>query len=62
MGTDLKDRRQAPAWSGDLWGGLAAMLVALPSSVAFGILVFTSMGEEFAGQGVIAESRRTIWA
>jgi SulP family sulfate permease len=30
------------------------MLVALPSSVAFGILVSTSLGEEFAGQGAMA--------
>ena len=30
------------------------MLVALPSSVAFGILVYTTMGQEFAGQGAMA--------
>jgi SulP family sulfate permease len=54
METDLKDRSRAPSWSGDLWGGLAAMLVALPSSVAFGILVFTAIGEEYAGQGAMA--------
>ncbi len=41
-------------WAGDLWGGLAAMLVAMPSSVAFGILVYTSLGAEYAGQGAMA--------
>ncbi len=41
-------------WTGDLWGGLAAMLVALPSSVAFGILVYTALGAEYAGQGALA--------
>jgi len=46
--------KKTSSWSGDLWGGLAAMLVALPSSVAFGILVYTSMGEEFVGQGAMA--------
>jgi SulP family sulfate permease len=30
------------------------MLVALPSSVAFGILVYTSFGQEYAGQGAMA--------
>jgi SulP family sulfate permease len=29
---------------GDLWGGLASMLVALPSSIAFGVLVYTAGG------------------
>ena len=38
--------------SGDLWGGLAAMLVALPSSIAFGILVFSGLGD--VGIGAMA--------
>ncbi|OGU16282.1 MAG: hypothetical protein A2076_13470 [Geobacteraceae bacterium GWC2_53_11] len=38
----------------EVWGGLAAMLVALPSSVAFGILIFTSLSPEYAGQGAMA--------
>ena len=42
------------SWLSEVWGGLAAMLVALPSSVAFGILVFTSLGPEYAGQGATA--------
>ncbi len=42
------------SWSDDVWGGLAAMLVALPSSVAFGILVYTALGQEYAGQGAMA--------
>ena len=43
-----------PAWVGDFWGGLAAMLVAMPSSIAFGVLVFTALGPEMAGQGAMA--------
>lgn len=42
------------SWSGEIWGGLAAMLVALPSAVAFGILVYTALGPEYAGQGAMA--------
>jgi sulfate permease, SulP family len=45
---------EAPAWAGDLWGGLAAMLVALPSSIAFGVLTFTALGPEQAGAGAMA--------
>ncbi|MBK5277153.1 MAG: hypothetical protein JJE30_19160 [Desulfuromonadales bacterium] len=30
-------RSERTSWTDDFWGGLAAMLVALPSSVAFGI-------------------------
>lgn len=47
----------APAragWSGDLWGGLAAMLVALPSAIAYGIAVFGALGPDFVARGVQA--------
>lgn len=45
---------EAPSLSGDVWGGLASMLVALPSSVAFGILVYSSLGQEYSGRGAMA--------
>lgn len=41
-------------WIGDLWGGLAAMLVALPASIAFGVLTYTMIGPEYAGVGAMA--------
>ena len=40
--------------TGDLWGGFAAMLVALPSAIAFGVTIFAPLGHEFAAQGAIA--------
>ena len=40
--------------TGDLWGGLSAMLVAVPSAIAFGVTVFASLGGEFAAQGALA--------
>ena len=40
--------------AGDLWGGLAAMLVALPSSIAFGVLVYSAIGPSHAGAGAVA--------
>ena len=40
--------------SGDLWGGLAAMLVALPSSLAFGVLIYSALGPDHAGEGALA--------
>ena len=40
--------------SGDLWGGLAAMLVALPSAIAFGVTIFAPLGGSYAAQGAIA--------
>lgn len=55
MNTSKKNSRQnLPAFGDDIWGGVAAMLVALPSSVAFGILVYTALGQEYAGQGAMA--------
>ena len=38
----------------DAWGGLAAMLVALPSAVAYGVAIYSVFGPEFIGQGAIA--------
>lgn len=38
----------------DVWGGLAAMLVALPSSIGFGVLVYTAIGPQHAGEGALA--------
>src|SRR3990172_6966726 len=46
--------QETPAWVGDLWGGLAAMLVALPSSIAFGVLTYTGLGPQYAGLGAMA--------
>ena len=42
------------ALMGDVWGGLAAMLVALPSSIAFGVLAYSTLGPEYASMGAMA--------
>ncbi len=39
---------------GDLWGGLAAMLVALPSAIAFGVTIYSPLGASYAAQGALA--------
>ena len=41
-------------FAGDCWGGLASMLVALPSAIAFGVLVYSAIGPEHAGAGALA--------
>ena len=41
-------------FSGDTWGGLAAMLVALPSAIAFGVIIFSPLGGALAAQGALA--------
>ncbi len=40
--------------SGDIWGGFAAMLVALPSAIAFGVTIFSPLGSEFGARGALA--------
>jgi sulfate permease, SulP family len=40
--------------AGDFWGGLAAMLVALPSAVAFGVTIYAPLGTSHAAQGALA--------
>lgn len=44
-------RRNIP---GDVWGGLAAMLVALPSAIAFGVTIYAPLGGALAAQGALA--------
>lgn len=39
---------------GDYWGGLGAMLVAVPSSIAFGVVVFAPLGDAYGAQGALA--------
>lgn len=40
--------------AGDFWGGLAAMLVALPSAIAFGVTVYAPLGAAHVAQGALA--------
>ncbi len=40
--------------SGDFWGGLAAMLVALPAAIAFGVTVYSAIAPEYAAFGAFA--------
>ena len=39
---------------GDVGGGFAAMLVALPSAIAFGVTIFSPLGGEYGARGAIA--------
>ncbi|MBF0140662.1 MAG: SLC26A/SulP transporter family protein [Magnetococcales bacterium] len=41
-------------WVGDAWGGLAAMLVALPSAIAYGVAAFTPLGAAYFPLGAMA--------
>jgi SulP family sulfate permease len=39
---------------GDFWGGFGAMLVALPSAIAFGVTIFSPLGGSSAAFGAVA--------
>lgn len=38
----------------DFWGGLAAMLVALPSAIAFGVTIYAGLGAQYSAFGALA--------
>ena len=38
----------------DFWGGLAAMQVALPSAIAFGVTIYSPLGTSYVAQGALA--------
>ena len=40
--------------AGDFWGGMAAMLVAMPSAIAFGVTIYSPLGGAQAAQGALA--------
>lgn len=40
--------------TGDFWGGLAAMLVALPAAVAFGVTIYAAIAPSHAALGALA--------
>jgi SulP family sulfate permease len=40
--------------SGDFWGGTAAMLVALPVAIAFGVTIYANIGGHYGAYGAIA--------
>ncbi len=43
-----------PVLAGDIWGGVAAMLVALPSAIAFGVAIVAPLGGSLGAQGAVA--------
>ena len=47
----LLGRKQAP---GDFWGALAAMLVALPAAIAFGVTIYSAIAPSYAALGALA--------
>jgi len=40
--------------AGDVWGGLATMLVVVPASLAFGVTVYAAIAPAYAGLGAVA--------
>ena len=54
MRTTLNTSFNTPHLGGDIWGGFAAMLVALPSAVAFGVTILAPLGSQFSAQGAVA--------
>src|SRR6187402_779390 len=42
------------ALANDFWGGLSAMLVALPASLAFGVAIVAPLGPAHAGAGALS--------
>ena len=41
-------------FAGEFWAGFAAMLVALPSSIAYGVAIYGVLGPAFVAQGALA--------
>ena len=51
---ELREILQKDKIVGEAWGGFAAMLVALPSAIAFGVTIYAAIGPSYASLGAIA--------
>ncbi|MBF0135739.1 MAG: SLC26A/SulP transporter family protein [Magnetococcus sp. DMHC-1] len=45
---------------GDLWGGMAAMLVALPSAIAYGVAAYADLGRDYVAFGAMSGLLGTV--
>lgn len=41
-------------WRGDLSGGLASAVMALPGNIIYGLIAFAPLGPLYLGQGILA--------
>lgn len=48
---NLENGKEEHSFMNEIWGGLAGMLVALPSSIAFGVLVYSAVSPQKVGEG-----------
>lgn len=56
----LSNLPAANVLTGDFWGGFAAMLVAVPSAIAFGVTIYSPIGGTYAAYGAVAGILGTI--
>ncbi len=56
----IKTNSKRPGAAGEIFGGLAAILVALPSAIAYGLVIYGPLGNEFAGTAAVAGIIGTI--
>jgi SulP family sulfate permease len=54
MAAQQTQATKPPGLAVDIWAGLAAMLVALPSAIAFGVTIFSPLGSNYAAHGALA--------
>ncbi|MDP2301111.1 MAG: SulP family inorganic anion transporter [Ignavibacteria bacterium] len=55
-----KKKKNFSDLTGDIFGGTAAMLVALPSAIAFGLIIYAPLGTSFSGQAALGGIIGTI--
>jgi len=51
---NLKPLLRGKQVPGDFWGALAAMLVALPAAIAFGVTIYSAIAPSYAALGALA--------
>jgi len=55
------EQKKSSQLLGDISGGISTAIAGIPMSMAFGALIFSSLGNEYAAQGVIAGFYGTIF-
>ncbi len=53
-------KTRAASLGGEIFGGVAAMMVALPSAIAFGLIIYGPLGSGYSGRAAVAGVVGTI--
>ncbi|MBF0322249.1 MAG: SulP family inorganic anion transporter, partial [Magnetococcales bacterium] len=56
----MQSRARSGSISGEIWGGMSATLVALPSAIAYGVAAYADLGRDYIAYGAMSGLLGTV--